>query len=394
MLDTIALTLDRHQFEVREPDRFSPSARGVLVPPYYSLGGRGVFQCVLNSTKRDLAAGHYAPRLTLGKRKVRGGFALTLRVEFSAPKLLFGNNFDELAARDFERVLDALHRALDGLGIVVELDTLRATRVSAIHYSKNIAFTDYTTCSMVMRELDRIDLDRRLDLSHTDYRHDGHAIRYHANSYEVTFYDKLKDMAQARISEKRAIERDYGPQMGLFVEPGAFPKELQVLRIEVRLGNRARITSLVKKIEPGTEPTFAALFSAGIAKGVLLHFWAHVRAQMPLIEGARDHKPEDLLASLAASANGRARPGTLLQQLGSLVLIGSVGFRGAGAILSRHCSPRSWQRYKRRLKAVPDIDLSNYSPLRQVDEALKRFRPLHMAAFRDKATASSMAEPL
>lgn len=381
MLDTIALTLDQHQFEVREPDRFSPSARGVLVPPYYPLGARGNFLCVLNPTKRELAAGRYGPRLTLAKRKQRGGFALTLRVEFSAPKLLFGNNFDELAARDFDRVLDALHRSLGECAIGVEIDTLRGARVSAIHYGKNIAFTDYTTCSMVMNELERIDLDQRLDLSHTDYRNEGHAIRYHANSFEVTFYDKLKDLHKARFSEKRAIERDYGPQMDLFADRGAFPKELQVLRMEVRLGTRTKLMSLVKRIEPGTEPTFAALFSAGIAKGVLMQFWTQVRSQIPLIEGARDRRPEDLLAGLAAAANGHVRPGALLQQLGCLMLVGSVGFRGAGAVMSRHCSARSWQRYKRQMKAMPAAEPFGYSPLRQVDEALVQFKPLCLEAY-------------
>ena len=392
MLDTIALTLDRHQFEICDPDRFSPSARGVVGPPYYPLGGRGNFSCVLNPTKRELAEGHYRPRLTLAKRVVRGGFALTLRVEFSAPKLLFGNNFDELVSRDFDRVLDALHRSLGELGIAVDSDTLRGARVSAIHYSKNIAFTDYTTCSMVMSELELIDLDRRLDLSHTDYRNEGHAIRYHANSYEVTFYDKLRDLEKARVSEKRAIERDYGPQLGLFTSRGMFSKELEILRMEVRLGNRTKIVNLIERVEPGTEPTFAALFNAGIAKGVLMQFWRQVRAQMPLTEGIRHQRPEDLLASLAAAANGRARPGTLLQQLGALALVGSVGFRGAGAVLSRHCSTRSWQRYKRQLKALPVVAPAGFSGLKQVDEALDRFQPLRMASFHRLSTAGSMRQ--
>jgi hypothetical protein len=239
------------------------------------------------------------------------------------------------------------------MDVRVATDTLRAARASAVHYSKNIAFTNYTTCSMVIRELALIDLGRRLDLSRTDYRDEGHAIRYHANSYEVTFYDKLKDLEQSRISEKRAIERDYGAQMHLFGDRGTRPKELQVLRMEVRLGNRARIMKLLKRIEPGTEPTFKALFNVSIAKAVLMQFWTQLRAQLPMIEGARDGRPEDLLVSLAAAASGRARPRTLLQQLGCLTLVASVGFRGAGAILSRHCSARSWERYKRQIKALP-----------------------------------------
>lgn len=390
MLDTIALTLDRHQFEVPEPDRFSPSAKGLLAAPYYPLGARGNFACAMNPTKSALAAGRYSPRLTLVKRKVRGGFALTLRIEFSAPKLLFGNNFDELTVRDFEPVLEALHRSVVAMGIRVGVDTLRGASVSTIHYSKNIAFTDHTTCSMVMSELELIDLDRRLDLSHTDYRNEGHAIRYHANSYEVTFYDKLKDLEKARYSEKRAIERDYGPQLHLFADRGAFPKELEVLRMEVRLGTRAKIMNIVRSIEPGTEPTFAALFNPWIAKSALMRSWKAVRGQLPLIEQAKAHRPEDLLARLAADANGQARPGALLQQLGAFVLVGSVGFRGAGALMTRHCSPRTWQRYKRQMKALPQAAPKGFSALRRVDYALARFEPLRIRDFQAPAAQASV----
>jgi hypothetical protein len=297
----------------------------------------------------------------LSRRKVAGGFSLALRIEFSAPKLLFGNNFDELRSQDFEQVLDTLQTTLANLDVRVAADTLRAARVSAVHYGKNIAFTNYTTCSMVMRELALIDLGRRLDLSQTDYRDQGHAIRYHANSYEVTFYDKLKDIEQARLSAKRAIERDYGPQVTLFSDPGRFPKELQVLRMEVRLGTRRKIVNLLKVVEPGTEPTFAAIFNASIAKGVLLQFWNRLRAQLPLVEGIKDRRPEDVLAILAAAENGQARPGALLQQLGCIVLVGSVGFRGAGAILSRHCSARSWERYKHQIKNLSPSDSKGFS---------------------------------
>ena len=160
MLDTIVLTLDQRHFEVMVPERFSPSATGLLTPPYYPLGSRGNFGCVQNPTKSDLRAGRYQPRLTLNKRKTSNAFAVTLRIEFSAPKLVLGNNFDELTSDDFGRVLDVLHRCLDEMGIRLSTDVLCSAPVSAIHYSKNIALTDYTTCSMVLSELARIDLTK------------------------------------------------------------------------------------------------------------------------------------------------------------------------------------------------------------------------------------------
>jgi hypothetical protein len=286
-----------------------------------------------------------------------------------------------LQSSDLGAVVDTLRRSLAAMGIRTTTDILQQARVSAIHYSKNMAFTDFTSCSMVMHELDRIDLSQRLDLSHTDYRNEGHAIRYHTNSFEVTFYDKLKDLQKARISEKQAIERDYGGQRDLFAEPGTFPKQLEVLRMEVRLGERRKIVSVMKRIGAGVEPTFAGLFDADLAKQVLLCLWADVRPQIPLA-GHAAQKPEDLLTALAATADGKVRPGALLQQLGCVMLVRSVGLRGAGAIMARHCSGRSWQRYNRQLKALPIADGEGFSALRQVDAALREFRPLRLAGLR------------
>jgi hypothetical protein len=391
MLDTIALTLDQTEFRIREPERFSPSAKGLVAPPYYPLGSHAMFSCYLNPTKSDYKAGRYAPRLTLTKRKARlAGFAMTLRIEFSAPKLIFGNNFDELRSQDFERVLTTLLQCLSDVGVLVTEDTLRAAKVSAIHYSKNIAFTDYTNCSMVMSELDQIDLSQRLDLSHTDYRNEGHAIRYHANSFEVTFYDKMKDLQKAQLSEKRAIERDSAPQFDIFADRGSFPKQLEVLRMEVRLGNRTKIKAIIGKICADVEPTFAALFDGSIAKAVLLHFWSSVRKQLPLIDLAKNRRPEDILGDLAVHANGTARPGRLLQDLGAAILVGSVGFRGAGAVLSRHCSARSWQRYKLRLKSPLSHKAVGFSALGRVDECLSAFKALRLLDFQSAPTPSSI----
>src|ERR1700747_2550077 len=71
MLDTIALTLDQHQFEVYEPNRFTPSAEALLMPPYYRLGACGHMACFQNPKRADLDAGPYLPRLTVSKRKAR-----------------------------------------------------------------------------------------------------------------------------------------------------------------------------------------------------------------------------------------------------------------------------------------------------------------------------------
>ena len=113
-----------------------------------------------------------------------------------------------------------------------------------------------------------------------------------------------------------------------------------------------------EQIGASAEPTFEALFNADIAKSMLEHFWA----RLPLTYKSDRLRPEDLLAALAYSGKGTIKIGKLLQQLGCAVLVGSVCQSAAS---SRHCSPRSWQRYKRELRR----------------QALSRFEPLHMKSF-------------
>jgi hypothetical protein len=86
-------------------------------------------------------------------------------------------------------------------------------------------------------------------------------------------------------------------------------------------------------------------------------------------------RPEDLLAALAYSGKGTIKIGELLQQLGCAVLVGLVGIRGASAALSRHCSPRSWQRYKRELRRLPVQEAGAFHALKQVDQALREKSP-------------------
>ncbi len=378
MLDTVAITLNHLEFDVTEPDAFDPSARGLLQPPYYSLGARGNFSCKQNPTKRELEQGVYKPRVTLTKRFVNGGFALNLRIEFSAPKLLFHNNFDELQDTDFDRVLDVLHRKISGMGIRVRKDALRKAQVSAIHYSKNVALTDYSTCSMITGELAKVDLSRRLDLSRTDYRNEGHAIRYHANSYEVAFYDKMKDLEQAAVSEKRAIEPDNAIQRNLFNTVNC-PKQLEVLRMEVRLGNRTKIKKVLALVGVPDGVAFQDLFSAATSQKVLLHFWGKATQDMPVL-ALSQFRPEDLMLSMLAEGKGNAKPAKLLQRLGALALVKSIGMRGVKAMLIDHCTPRTWQRLKKELEGLDATATMKYAAIRNMTVVLSAYDPLRLAS--------------
>jgi hypothetical protein len=47
--------------------------------------------------------------------------------------------------------------------------------------------------------------------------------------------------------------------------------------------------------------------------------------------------------------------------------------------MSRHCNARTWQRYKRQLKAIPLEDVGGFAALREIDRALEEFHPIRLA---------------
>jgi hypothetical protein len=375
MLDTITLTIPAVDFRLLDCDMFTPSARFIMQEPHTRI--KSSIKCTCNPTKQQKAEHGYMPRLTLYKRPATTSVAITLRIEFSAPKLLYGNNFDELCDADFARVHAKLSEQLQQMRVLVPDKALENANVSAIHYSKNMPLTDYTTCSMIINEIAKSATTKRLDASKTDYRNDGSLFRFHANSHELVLYDKIKDLAAAKTSNKRAVEDDSDMQLPLL--QAVFPKQFEVLRIEARLGNRTKIKSLFKKLNICAPLTFRGIFSSHIAKTVLLDYWQGITADMPVLM-ASGFKPEDLYRALSQQ-NPTAKPAEILQLVGALAIINNTGMNGLRHILEHHSTPRTWQRLKKSLQEQEINSTMRFNPLRVAEGHLQAFTPLHLDDF-------------
>ncbi len=279
MLDSAGLLITAGNIRIIDFDVFSPSAKNFFEPPFC----KGAYvKCVQFPNKADSRAGIYKPKLTLIKQVVNGGYSINLKVEFSVPKLLFGNNFEELEEADFEAVLFKLQEILAEMGVLVEVETLKNAKICCVHFGKNVILAEAPS-SLIINTIRKLNISKRLDAGNTDYRNDGQAIRYHANSYELTFYDKVKDLEQSKISEKRAIECDNELNFDFFSAAGLASKE--VLRMEVRLNTARKLKEILAKV--GCEvksPTFNDVFDKGVARGVLIHFWdSCIKPSLPAI---------------------------------------------------------------------------------------------------------------
>lgn len=368
MLDTIRLTLSKNMFWIIEKTYFQKQTQNAL---------RGYFTLVQNPTKSELKNGIYKPRLTMTKRfNTTGRHEATLAIEFSAPKLLYGNNFEELTEKDFVQVLALLQSRLKEMGIGVFTSVLENAPVSAIHYSKNIPLTDGTTPHLLIKHIKQANISLALDVNQTDYRNDGHSYKWHSNSYEVTFYDKLKDLEMAVKSEKRAIEKDNAIQLNLF-EPFKERKRLEVLRMEVRLNKRQKIGQLLGKLGNQSELTLKNLFNQTISQQVLLHYLDEVEGKRLSLFDYRPTSKTSLLADLVIS-NPTIGLTKTMKLYGLKTAFDNADPRELRVMLGKY-SQRSWYRLIAEAKGIKLT--KTRSPLEIIRKSLTHFEPLKLVDF-------------
>lgn len=376
MLDTIVLTLSKNMYQILEPDRFEPSARWVL-DSNSSMGGRGYIPSKQNPTTQELKNGIYKPRLTLTNRyNHTGQREATLKIELSLPKLLFGNNFDELEDKDFSNVVEQLRLRLKEMGVYVFSSFLENAPVSAIHYSKNIPLTDGSTPHYLISKIKEANISLSLDVNQTDYRNDGHSYKWHSNSYEVAFYDKLKDLEMANKSEKRAVESDNAIQLNLFE---AFKERqlLEVMRIEVRLNKRQKIGQLFRTLGIQSELTLKNLFSPAIAQQVLLHYLDELESKRLALFDYKPTTPSTLLADLVIN-NPSIGIRKTIQLFGLKQAFDSTTPRELRNIFGKY-GQRSWYRLISEAKRIKLP--TTKSPFGIVREHLTHFEPLKLVEF-------------
>lgn len=337
MIDTIVLLISPTEYRLLDPDKFTPSARWVLTNTITP----GI-QSKQNPTKRDLRTGAYKPRLTIAHRRGIHGFAQsTLKIELSLPKLLFGNNFDELQYKDFALLLQKLQCTLQTMGVQVSTQALADAPIATIHYSKNMAFMDGSTPYHYISKIKEAHVPHNLDINQTDYRNSGHCYKIHSNNYEVVFYDKIKDLQQAKKSDKRAIEQDNALQLHLFDDLRKQHKKLEVLRMEVRLNTRKKIKHVFGQLNIQSNLTFKKLFKPAIAKQVLLHFLQKLAQKRPLLLDYANNNSKALLIELITH-NPDLTPNKVVQLLGLKSALEVMNQRELRTLFAKHT--RNWQR--------------------------------------------------
>lgn len=380
MLDTIILSLDISEFRIMTThyERWSPDITHYLKPPYQKLGGRKFAVATRTPTKQDKLAGIYLPRLKLIRAVRAGGYSTRLYVEFSAPKIVFNNNFDELADRDFGALCKMLSKTLRRLGIVVSQETLKTAQVHTVHYSKNVILTDGRLARMLVRELAKANVSTRRQTKTKTYSNNGEAMYFHTSKWAFVAYDKLAELRRSKLSPKGLFEQDYYCQLSLFDEytPST---PFEVIRLEARYSDTRTIKASLNKADVAFSDllTFTDLYSEQTAKTLLLYELNQLELAIPeVMRTVNDieHMVDELLGN-------NVKPSTIIYAIGTKWALEQYGSRGARSKLNFNAS--QWSGLVAKTNSL-DFTRQKSDGITTIRQSIEAFRRVKLTNYKEQ----------
>lgn len=380
MIDTVVLVIPDGFYKILDPKKFIPSAE--ILDRSVGFGAKAFIKCVQNTSDEDHRNGLSSVKLTIVKRAVKGGFAKPLAIDFSIPKLLFLNNLNELSENDFPLIIEILQKRLLKMDVEVSKTNLQLAQVSVIHFSKNIELSQFVTSSMIIRDLAKIDITKRLSLDKTIFKDLGHALTFYAKSYAIVIYDKLKDI------QKIGVKIDNDPtlfQQSLFSENKSLYKTLpEILRIEIRLNHPYKIESILRVIGEPKDRSFINLFKHDVARKIVLYFWELMTIGKNAFLFSSENDIEKIAQEIHKN-NPKISAQKLLATIGYLTFSKQKGIRVLRQFIESKYTGRTWFRIANYSKA-----LTFYSNLTDkikfwldIRNAILEFKPIKPIDFKD-----------
>lgn len=383
MLDTVVLRIAYPNFMVGNPNLFTPALKiADKISPFQFEYGRHRFQkFIQNSTLQEKLFGTYLPRLTVYQRFDDQKLTYDLHIEFSIPKLLFGNSIQEYDDRDFDRVISELKSRLAKMEIRVFETVLRKAVVAKAHFGKNIPLTAPLTVQDAISTLYKADVGRNKDVNVRHYGNNGQALYFYASYANIIFYDKLKDIQTPR---NKALDKDKLKDEKLLVSNLSKEKKPEILRYEIRFGKQQSLDTFLSKVmgEKIKSIPFEALFFSELWKKVLLVSWSEIikspASQLAFkLERPLEEVFDAMIIGLTSKKRKQAHSlNTALASLGLYALINQYGTRKTRDKIEKNWTGKSWNRLSDKIK-ISATTLRSIPPslaISEIQSALEKFQ--------------------
>ncbi len=315
--------------------------------------------------------GFYLPRLS----GIKQGKRSFLKIEFSVPKLIFGNNVDEVSKKDFDNIIKTLRKRLKGFGVHILEENLRKAQVQSFHPSKNFILKNGYTSTGVISELSKIDLTGKMDLTKQTFSNGGQSLQLYSNSHSFVIYDKIADLKKAK---GRAIDKDKMKNQPSLFDLLSNKKHFEILRLEVRLSKKVKMNSIMQKLGYAKNPSFEDIFKKNLCQKIVNMYWQNIVLEKNLFIFSMTNAPQQTLNKLMKQ-NTETKIKQLIYLTGLQQLsTDEMGVRGLENIVKKSNSVRSWDRVKKDFKVLNEAEniTECHSWLNQVSQEIDEFKPL------------------
>lgn len=328
---------------------------------------------VRNPSKAEKETGKYFPRLTGYSRWFSQN--ANVRIEFSAPKLLYLNNLEELEDQDFEEITKVLVERLRDMGVIVSRTTIENASVSSVHYSKNIVLKNGYTTNHIISEIGKIDLRKTFDLSKAKFTNNGEIIYLHTNTHQFVIYDKIADLGKGK---KKAIDKDQTVyQKNLFTEISKREDKEEIIRFEIRLNHKQKMNKVLVDLGYEKNPSFKDVFNCGLSKKVVNAYWEDIIKEKNKSLFSVSLSLKDILQVIFL-VDRNIKPKQAVYLLGLHMLARDEdGMRQLRTIISKRVHQRNWYRIASDARYAGELITENNLRdwVKQIDEVLEDYKP-------------------
>lgn len=363
MLDTVILQIPIDYSAIIDHSKFKPSTKDMLNNP------EGFYKYINNPTKEDKEKGIYKPKLTAIKRSGK----IDLKAEFSVPKLLFGNNLEEAEESDFNEMVNKLRNAIKEMGVILWSHQVENAEVSVIHPSKNIPLNKGYTASFAIRELSKINLNQKMDLEKVSFRNNGESLQLYANRHSIVLYDKINDLDKPA---KRAIDKNQTKlQLNLFEHIKKEKKNLEVLRLEIRLSHKDKMKEVLEKVGYTGNFAFKSVFKKDLCQKIVKLYWKEFFGKDLFLFSVNNNPQKILQQILMKYPKTNIRTAIMLVGL-NLLHKDEEGIRGFRSIAKNYKPKTNWAILKRYLEKFNDSIFTKpaHGFIKDVEKAINEFK--------------------
>ncbi|MDL2235792.1 hypothetical protein LJC07_06560 [Christensenellaceae bacterium OttesenSCG-928-L17] len=295
------------------------------------------------------------------------------QIKLSIPKLLFGNNLQEVCERDFTRVVDKLYEVLVFLELPIEITKkqLINARVRRIDYGKNILFKNATTMSDLNELLRLAEHSKATKTGQIHYRQSkGEMFRMGIQNRVFIIYDKAAEMKENLKKAKPAFDEEFS-HYGKIVEQFEKRPELNCIRLELQIGTSKQLkTELERRRFNKEDISFRAMFNDTIAIDLLNFYYDKLLNAVPSGKkvGLNAISASISFNQIARKVDGK-RPQNSFAKFGFKTLTGLCGMNRVRSLYEAHFRSDGWSRMKNKLTITLDGE-SDFGLMDEVKERL------------------------